>query len=61
MAHLATAVSPPPISSYAKVVVDAGPLISILVLKYALTLQPDAANAVISRSAVASYLRFWFA
>ncbi len=57
MAQLSTAVNPPPISSYAKVVIDAGPLISILVLKYAFTLEPDAANAAINRSAVAPYLR----
>jgi predicted nucleic acid-binding protein len=42
---------------FPKVVVDAGPLLSILVLKYAFRLDPDAANAVIDRSAIASYLR----
>jgi hypothetical protein len=45
------------LSDYPKVVVDAGPLISILVLKHAFTLAPDAANAIIRRSVVASYLQ----
>ncbi|HEY2380781.1 MAG TPA: hypothetical protein VGK48_06310 [Terriglobia bacterium] len=43
--------------SYEKVVVDAGPLMSILVLKYAFTLEPGAAMAKIAQSRVASYLR----
>jgi hypothetical protein len=57
MVQLTGLATPSAISAYPKVVVDTSPLISILVLKYAFTLTPDAANAVIMRSAVAPYLR----
>jgi hypothetical protein len=40
-----------------ELVVDAGPLISILVLKYAFTLETAAAESAIRRSAVAEYLQ----
>src|SRR5438034_10477591 len=56
MVQLSRSASPPALSTYRQVVVDASPLISILVLKYAFTLEPEAAKAVISRSRVASYL-----
>lgn len=36
---------------------DTGPLISILILKYAFTLQPDAAEAAIAKSRIQPYLR----
>jgi hypothetical protein len=57
MVQLSRVASSPALSTYPKVVVDAGPLISILVLKYAFTLERDAATAAIARSAVAGYLR----
>ena len=40
----------------ARVVVDTGPLLSVLVLRYAHTLEPRAAEALIARSRIASYL-----
>lgn len=57
MVRLSRVASPPALSTYPKVAVDASPLISILVLKYAFTLEPDAANAIIMRSEAAPYLR----
>lgn len=42
---------------FPRVVVDAGPLMSILILKYTFALEPDAANAAIATSAVANYLK----
>lgn len=40
-----------------KAVVDTGPLLSVLVLKYASTLHPGAASAVVAKSRISPYLR----
>ena len=55
MVPLAEAATPRPVTIYPKVVIDTGPLISILVLKYAFILAPDAAVAIITRSRIAPY------